>query len=44
VEEFERRHIAFALGAAAGNRERAARLLDIDPATLYRRLIKYDLH
>jgi DNA-binding NtrC family response regulator len=44
VEEFERRHIAFALGAASGNRERAARLLDIDPATLYRRLLKYDLH
>jgi len=44
VEEFERRHIDFALRAAGGNRERAAHLLDIDPATLYRRLLKYDLH
>ena len=43
VEEFERRHIAWVLRAAGGNRERAAGLLEIDPATLYRRLAKYDL-
>jgi two-component system response regulator HydG len=43
VEEFERRHIAWVLRAAQGNRERAARMLEIDPATLYRRLAKYQL-
>jgi DNA-binding NtrC family response regulator len=43
VEEFERRHIAWVLRAAGGNRERAARLLEVDPATLYRRLAKYQL-
>lgn len=41
VEEFERRHIAWVLRAAGGNRERAAQMLEIDPATLYRRLGKY---
>jgi DNA-binding NtrC family response regulator len=44
VEEFERRHIGIVLRAAGGNRERAAHMLDVDPATLYRRLLKYDLH
>jgi two-component system response regulator PilR (NtrC family) len=43
VEEFERRHIAWVLRAAGGNRERAAKMLEVDPATLYRRLAKYDL-
>jgi DNA-binding NtrC family response regulator len=43
VEEFERRHIAWVLRAAGGNRERAAEMLEIDPATLYRRLAKYGL-
>ena len=43
VEEFERRHIAWVLRAAGGNRERAARMLEVDPATLYRRLAKYQL-
>lgn len=43
IEEFERRHIAWVLRAAGGNRERAARMLEIDPATLYRRLAKYQL-
>jgi len=42
VEEFEERHIAWVLRAANGNREQAARMLEIDPATLYRRLAKYD--
>jgi DNA-binding NtrC family response regulator len=43
VEEFERRHIAWVLRVAGGNRERAAQLLEVDPATLYRRLAKYQL-
>jgi DNA-binding NtrC family response regulator len=41
VEEFEERHIAWVLRAANGNRERAAKMLEIDQATLYRRLAKY---
>jgi len=41
VEVFEERHIAWVLRAANGNRERAAKMLEIDPATLYRRLAKY---
>ncbi|MBP8808522.1 MAG: sigma-54-dependent Fis family transcriptional regulator [Kofleriaceae bacterium] len=44
VEEFERRHIAWVLRAAEGNRERAAAMLEVDGATLYRRLAKYALH
>lgn len=43
VEEFEERHIAWMLRAANGNREHAAKMLEIDPATLYRRLAKYGL-
>ena len=43
VEEFERRHLAWVLRVAQGNRERAARMLNIDPATLYRRLAKYQM-
>jgi DNA-binding NtrC family response regulator len=43
VEEFEERHIAWVLRAANGNREHAARMLEVDPATLYRRLAKYGL-
>ncbi|MBW1843909.1 MAG: sigma-54-dependent Fis family transcriptional regulator, partial [Deltaproteobacteria bacterium] len=42
VETFERSHIAWVLRAANGNREQAAKMLEIDPATLYRRLAKYD--
>jgi transcriptional regulator with PAS, ATPase and Fis domain len=41
VKQFERRHIDWVLRAADGNREQAARLLGVDPATLYRRLAKY---
>ena len=44
VEEFERKHIAWVLRAAGGNRDRAAEMLGIDAATLYRRLAKYKLH
>jgi DNA-binding NtrC family response regulator len=43
VMEFEQKHIEWVLRAAGGNRERAAQMLEIDPATLYRRLAKYDL-
>ncbi|MBW2716609.1 MAG: sigma-54-dependent Fis family transcriptional regulator [Deltaproteobacteria bacterium] len=43
VETFERSHIAWVLRAANGNREQAAKVLEIDPATLYRRLAKYDI-
>jgi DNA-binding NtrC family response regulator len=44
VEDFERKHIAWVLRAVSGNRERAAELLEVDSATLYRRLAKYKLH
>jgi DNA-binding NtrC family response regulator len=44
VEDFERKHIAWVLRMAGGNRERTAELLDVDAATLYRRLAKYKLH
>jgi DNA-binding NtrC family response regulator len=44
VEEFERRHVGWVLRAANGNRERAAQMLAVDPATLYRRLSKYHIH
>jgi DNA-binding NtrC family response regulator len=43
VAAFERSHITWVLRAAEGNRERAAKMLDIDPATLYRRLARYDI-
>ncbi len=43
VEQFEIRHIAWVLKVAGGSREQAAKLLGIDPATLYRRLQKYDI-
>jgi DNA-binding NtrC family response regulator len=43
VEAFERSHITWVLRAAEGNRERAAKMLEVDPATLYRRLAKYDI-
>jgi len=43
VEAFERSHIGWVLRAANGNREQAAKMLGIDPATLYRRLAKYDI-
>jgi len=43
VETFERSHIGRVLRAADGNREQAAKMLGVDPATLYRRLSKYDI-
>lgn len=43
IETCEKRHISWVLRAAAGNREQAAKLLRVDPATLYRRLAKYEI-
>ena len=43
IAEFERRHIAWVLELAGGNRERAAKLLGLSPATLYRRLERHGL-
>jgi DNA-binding NtrC family response regulator len=39
----ERQHIAFVLNATGGARDKAAALLGIDPATLYRKALKYGL-
>jgi two-component system response regulator HydG len=41
VEQFERTHIALVLRLTGGNREQAAKLLGVDPATLYRRLSRF---
>ncbi len=43
MSAFERKHIASVLATCEGNRETAARLLGVSPATLYRRLEKLDL-
>ncbi len=43
VEQAEREHIQQVLRMTGGNKTRAAELLEIDPATLYRRISKYDL-
>ncbi|MEZ5966976.1 MAG: sigma-54 dependent transcriptional regulator [Planctomycetota bacterium] len=43
VDEFERQHVSEVLRMCEGNREKAARLLDLSPATLYRRLDKLGL-
>jgi two-component system, NtrC family, response regulator AtoC len=43
LEEVERRHIADVLRQSAGNVSQAARVLDIDRATLYTKIRKYDL-
>jgi DNA-binding NtrC family response regulator len=43
VEQFERQHIALVLRLSGGNREQAAKMLNVDPATLYRRLSKYQV-
>jgi DNA-binding NtrC family response regulator len=43
VLAFQRRHIARVLGRAQGNREAAAKLLGLSPATLYRHLTRLGL-
>lgn len=43
IDRAERSHIALVLGLASGNRELAARELQVSPATLYRRLEKHGL-
>jgi two-component system, NtrC family, response regulator AtoC len=43
LEQMERRHIAEILRQTAGNISQAARVLDIDRATLYAKIRKYDL-
>ena len=43
LEQVERRHIAEILRQAAGNVSQAARVLDIDRATLYTKIRKFDL-
>ena len=43
VESFERDHIAKVLRLAEGNRDRAAELLGVSAATVYRRLERLDL-
>ncbi len=41
VEHFEASHIRTALALSRGNREQAAKLLEVDQATLYRRLARH---
>ncbi len=44
MEDYERAAIMNALKKSSGNRNRAAEILGIGPATLYRKLQKYGLH
>ena len=43
LEELERRHIERVLEVTGGNRPKAARILGINPSTIYRKLEKYNL-
>jgi DNA-binding NtrC family response regulator len=43
VQGFERRHIMRVLARTGGNREAAAKLLGLSPATLYRHLARVGL-
>jgi DNA-binding NtrC family response regulator len=43
VDSFEREHLAAVLKQCQGNREQAAKVLDLSPATLYRKLDKLGL-
>ncbi len=42
LEEIERRHIVKVLQRCGGNRARAAKILDVDPKTLYNKLKTYN--
>jgi DNA-binding NtrC family response regulator len=42
LDEVERRHIVKVLQHTGGNRARAAKILDVDPKTLYNKLKLYD--
>jgi DNA-binding NtrC family response regulator len=43
LDEVERRHILKVLQHTRGNRARAAKILDVDPKTLYNKLKSYDI-
>jgi DNA-binding NtrC family response regulator len=43
LDEVERRHILKVLRHTGGNRARAAKILDVDPKTLYNKLRAYNL-
>ena len=43
LERYEGQYLCHALERAGGNKEEAARLLDLPRSTLYRRLAKYGL-
>ncbi|MFO7707302.1 MAG: sigma-54 dependent transcriptional regulator [Desulfobacterales bacterium] len=43
LEDLERRHIERVLEVTGGNRPKAARILGINPSTIYRKLEKYNL-
>ena len=41
LEEIERRHVLRVLEACKGNRTDAAKILDLDRKTLYRKLLRW---
>ena len=43
LEDLEQRHILAVLESVGGHKKRAADILDINPSTLYRKLLKYGL-
>ncbi|MSO82075.1 MAG: sigma-54-dependent Fis family transcriptional regulator, partial [Acidobacteria bacterium] len=43
LREAERAHVVRALGAAAGNKKEAARILEISRGTLYRKILEYGI-
>jgi DNA-binding NtrC family response regulator len=43
LEEVERKHILAVLRQAGGNRSQAARILGVDPKTLYNKLKAYGI-
>ena len=42
LEDIERRHILTVLESVGGHKKQAAEILDINPSTLYRKLLRYD--